>query len=365
MDSNGIQKTKDGSLSRILCCGGAFIAFLIGSGFATGQEVLQYFSSYGFKGLLGVLVVFLLFLYVGSSFISAGQKYKFKKGNQIYKYYCGNVIGTFYDYFSIAFIYMSFIVMVGGAGAAMNQQYGLPVPVGGIALGVIAGVTVIFGLGKIVDVISKIGPVIIVLTLLLGVAAIIKNPDGLRNANTILLEVDVLKASTNWLFAAFSYVGFCMLWLAGFLTSMGTESDSKRESVLGIFVGAVGFSVALAIITLGILANISELEGSMVPTLTLAESIHPILALVFSLIVIAGIYTTSVPLLWQVVARFAEEKTNKFRILTAVLAVVGIFSGLLVPFDRLVNIIYVLNGYIGIVLLLFMVAKSIKNKSIL
>lgn len=364
MESEGFKATKSGSLNRILCCGGAFIAFLIGSGFATGQEVLQYFSAYGYKGLLGVLVVFLLFLYVGSSFISAGQEHKFKNGNQIYKYYCGGAIGIFYDYFSIAFIYMSFIVMVGGAGAAVNQQYGLPVPVGGIALGVIAAVTVLLGLGKIVDVISKIGPVIILLTLLLGVAAIMRNPAGLTNTNTILSEVNVLKASSNWFFAAFSYVGFCMLWLAGFLTSMGSESDSKRESVLGIFVGAIGFSVALAIIALGILANIKDLEGSMVPTLSLAKMIHPYLALVFSLIVIAGIYTTAVPLLWQVSARFAEEKTTKFRTLTIVLAVIGIIVGLLVPFDRLVNIIYVINGYIGIILLIFMIAKSIKNKKL-
>ena len=44
MSDRGLETSKDGSLSRILCCGGAFIAFLIGSGFATGQEVLQYFS---------------------------------------------------------------------------------------------------------------------------------------------------------------------------------------------------------------------------------------------------------------------------------------------------------------------------------
>ena len=41
---------------RTITYGGAFIAFLIGSGFATGQEVIQYFSGYGYLGLLGVLV---------------------------------------------------------------------------------------------------------------------------------------------------------------------------------------------------------------------------------------------------------------------------------------------------------------------
>lgn len=235
---------------------------------------------------------------------------------------------------------------------------------GGIALGIVAGSTVIFGLSNIVDVISKIGPVIILLTLTLGILAIAKNPEGLKNANTILSEVEVLKASTNWFFAALSYVGFCMIWLAGFLASMGSTSKSKRESVLGILVGTLGFGLALAIIVLGILANVKELAGSQVPSLALAQMIHPILAIIFSAIVLAGIYTTSVPLLWQVVARFAEEKTNKFRILTISLAVVGIVIGILIPFEQLVNKVYVINGYIGIILIGFMIFKSIKNKSI-
>lgn len=350
---------------KVLTYAGAFIAFLIGSGFATGQEVLQYFSSYGYLGLLGVMVVFILFLYVGIDFVTLGQKHKFPKGSDIYKYYCGNKVGSFYDYFSIAFIYMSYIVMIGGAGATINQQYGLPTWVGGILMGILAGATVILGLGKIVDVIGKIGPVIIILTIVLGLSSIIKNPEGLVNANEILPKLNLLKASTNWFYAACSYVGFCMLWLASFMTSMGATSDSRKESVLGVTIGAVGFSVALAIITLGILANIEQIAGTKVPTLILAGNISPTLATMFSFIVIAGIYTTSVPLLWQVVARFSEEKTSRFKILTIVLAAIGVFAGLKIPFDRLVNIIYVVNGYVGIILLGFMIANTVRTRIII
>ena len=351
------------SWGRIMTYAGAFIAFLIGSGFATGQEVLQYFSSYGYMGMVGIGVVYVLFLYVGIDFITVGYKEQFHKGADIYHYYCGKIVGTFYDYFSIAFIYMSYIVMIGGAAAAMNQQYGLPNAFGGIMIGILAGTTVIFGLGKIVDVIGKIGPIIVILTLFLGISAIIMNPSGLANASIVIPKLNLIKASTNWFYAAGSYVGFCMLWLAAFMASMGAGANSKREAKLGASFGAAGFSIALLIIALGIMANIEQLAGTMVPTLVLAGNISPVLAIVFSFIVIAGIYTTSVPLLWQVVARFSEEKTTRFRILTVVLAAVGVFVGLLVPFDRLVNIIYVINGYVGIILLGFMIVKTIRTKT--
>ena len=43
-----IEKT---SPLRVLTYAGAIVAFLIGSGFATGQEILQYFTSYGYSGI--------------------------------------------------------------------------------------------------------------------------------------------------------------------------------------------------------------------------------------------------------------------------------------------------------------------------
>lgn len=349
------------SYKTITIYAGAFIAFLIGSGFATGQEIMQYFTAYGFKGILGAFVVFLLFLYVGISFITTGFDKKFHKGSEIYQYYCGPIIGRFFDYFSIAFIYMSFIVMVGGAGATLNQQYGLPIEVGGIGLGIIAAITVVLGLKGIVDVIGKIGPVITFMAIFLGLAAIIQNPGGLARASEIIPTMNLLKASSNWVFAAGSYVGFCMLWLAAFMASMGANAVSRKEASLGAIFGAVGFSAAVIIMALGLMANVEQVAGTMVPSLILAGNIHPVLATIFSLTVIAGIYTTSVPLLWSVTSRIAEEKTNKFYALTAVLAVIGVFIGLRVPFDRLVNIIYVINGYVGILLLGIMLIRSARR----
>lgn len=351
------------SMKKVIAFAGAFIAFLIGSGFATGQEIMQYFASYGYMGIAGAIVMFVLFLYVGVSFITVGQKHKFPKGSDIYTYYCGKAIGKFYDYFSVIFIYMSFVVMIAGAGATLNQQYGLPVAVGGIIMGILAGGTVIFGLGKIVDVIGKIGPVIVALSILLGLSAIIQNPEGLSNANEVIPTLELMKASTNWLFAAGSYVGFCMLWLASFMSSMGATANSKKEAALGAVFGATAFSIAVIVVALGLMANIEQVAGSMIPSLILAANIHPTIAVLFSLIVVAGIYTTAVPLLWTASSRIADEKSSKFKIVTIVLAVIGVFIGLKVPFDRLVNIIYVINGYVGILLLVLMVIKSIRNKT--
>ena len=65
---------------RVLTYAGAIVAFLIGSGFATGQEILQYFAAYGFWGILGTgILVLVLMSYVCVEFFRAGQKHQFER----------------------------------------------------------------------------------------------------------------------------------------------------------------------------------------------------------------------------------------------------------------------------------------------
>ena len=71
----------------------------------------------------------------------AGYNNRFHKGLKSSGTIAAISSGSMYDYFAIAFIFMpSFVVMIGGASAAVNQQYGLPGPVGGVAMGVLCRV---------------------------------------------------------------------------------------------------------------------------------------------------------------------------------------------------------------------------------
>src|SRR5690606_34267381 len=144
------------STMRVLTYAGAIMAFLIGSGFATGQEIMQYFAAYGFWGVFGTgLIVLALISFVSVQFLTVGQREQFDKPAQIFEYYAGKYVGKFFDYFSILFVFLSFTVMVAGAGAVFDEHYNLPTWVGGIGLTVLVALTVWFGLNSLVDVRSE------------------------------------------------------------------------------------------------------------------------------------------------------------------------------------------------------------------
>ncbi|UTM45895.1 YkvI family membrane protein [Glutamicibacter mysorens] len=351
--------TRRLSPKRVLTFAGAIIAFLIGSGFATGQEILQYFTSYGYWGIFGTgALVLALMSYVIIEFFVVGQAKKFDKPSQIFHYYCGKHLGSFFDYFSILFVFLSFAVMVAGAGAVFEEHYGLSRFIGGGALAIVVGASVWFGLRSLVDIIGKIGPLIVVIAIALGIMGIVRGSDGISAGNALLPGLDVTQASSNWVLSALSYVGFCMLWLAAFLTALGKTARCRKEAVAGGSLGAIAFSLACIIVGLGLLANITKVAGTEIPMLVLATDISPVLASGISVMILAGIYTTAVPLLWTVSSRFFADNTPRFRYSTVGLAVLGTVIGLLVPFSQMVNVVYVVNGYVGILLLVLMLVKT-------
>ncbi|MDY2882944.1 MAG: hypothetical protein SOT71_09865, partial [Romboutsia timonensis] len=54
------------NILNIMKFAGAFIAFIIGSGFATGQEIMQFFTSNGLYSLVSIIISLILFIYFGS-----------------------------------------------------------------------------------------------------------------------------------------------------------------------------------------------------------------------------------------------------------------------------------------------------------
>ena len=379
------EAKTQGSKRRVLILAGAIIAFTIGSGFATGQEIMQYYTGYG-MAFLGTVVVFaVLFLYYNFNFARDGARCQFARANDIYKVYCGNKLGTVLDYYSTAFCYMSFWVMVGGASSTLEQQYGLPHIVGGIILAIIAIVTVAAGLDKLVDAIGIVGPIIVLLVILIavitlagnagnlpeGLAALANTPEGLVTAtadNNIKLAASD-GVVPGWLMSGFSYAGFVLLWFASFTSALGMK-NRLGDLNKGIVGGTIAVCLAIVLVALSQICTINVesisnpgtyVWNADIPNLILAEKILPAFSAVFAIVVFAGIYTTAVPLLYNPVSRFAEEGTTRFRLLAIILGVAGMLVGLFLPFRVLVNVIYVINGYVGAVLLIFMVVKNVRD----
>lgn len=350
------------SIGAIIGFCGACIAFYIGAGFATMQEVMQYNASYGSQFVIVIAVSALIYVYTNFSFAGNGNRLKLTRGGDIYTAYCGKYIGKFFDAFSAFFCYMSFIVMCGGANSTMTQQWGLPNGVGAVVLTVCVIATAFFGLNGILNALGKLGPVIIVIILVISVISAV---NGAPNYQAGLEAIDtgaiqpVQVGGGKPVASGASYGGFVILWFAAFLAEIGAKNKLKEVNI-GMLLSTFFIFGAAAVCSIALISYIDVTAHADIPALVLAEQIHPIFAQIFAIIIFCGIYTTSVPLLWTGVGLVAKEGTNRYRLMTVAGGVIGCVIACFVPYKGLVNILYGLNGYLGFILVAFMLVSDVR-----
>ena len=352
---------KNVGIVRIMKYAGAFAACAIGSGFATGQEILQFFSAYGQKGIWGTIVTAILFTWCGATFMRHGYKHNLTTPKECTIFYFGNKAGAVIEAVFQIFLFGVFSIMIAGAGATMSEYFGISPMIGRIGMSILAMVTVILGLQKFTDVLGSLGPVIVICAILIGIITIFRHGTQIPMAEEVLAVASVTKVEGGWLWSALLYPAFNAVVVIFLSCCIGSTAASEKEATWGGIVGGIIFGGAIVVMNLGLLSDLSSVMSASVPTLVLAREIGPIIATLFSVIICVGIFTTIVPSLWGIVRHFAADGTKKSVFLTILFSVLGLALGL-TDFKALVNIIYPFSGYAGLILFGFMLWRSYRDK---
>lgn len=350
------------NILTILKVSGAFLAFLIGSGFATGQEGMQFFVPYGLPGIGGAFFFLLLGSYMTISLLLVGQKHGFKNNEEVFKYYTGEFIGLIFTWYTIVMIFSVYVLMLAASGSVLEEYYGTPVYIGSAIMACAVLATLYLGLHELIDVIGSVGPVLILLILCMAVLAVVQNPEGIKAGAIAASSLDMLKASDHWWLSGLLYTALQAVGLFSFLPALGATIENRKDLIYAGIIGPTIYFVTLCLVILALLSSMPEIYGKMIPMLNIAVNTMPFIAPFFVFIVLAGIFTTTAPLLWIVLVKFARDGSRQYKLLAIMLTVVGYIGGMTLPFDKLVNMIYPTVGASGIVLIVLMMTKQIRNR---
>lgn len=346
---------------------GTLVGTLIGSGFASGQEVMQFFTSYGTLGIIGSVVTTVLFAVMGAVFMNYGYKHVGASDFSSFRYFCGKYVGTFLEWFTILFCFLVGIIMISGAGATLNQYFGVPQFVGSVLMAAIAVACALLGMKRIVNVLGSIGPVAIIFLIVIAAVALAMNWDNLGNADAAIAAAGdsvvrgVGDSSSWWIVGAVMYVAYNILAGVPFISRMGTEAHSQKEAILGGVFGGLLLGLCAFVLNLAMLCTYSEVSVQQVPALEFAQMISPAVGIVFAVVLLVMIYNTIVPMLVSVANQFVTEEKDsvKHKTLIVALAVIMLVGGQL-PFSTLVNVIYPFVGYFAIAFMVIILIQYIR-----
>ncbi len=351
---------------QIISIGGAFMGFVIGSSFASGQECLQYFSGHGVWGSIGVgIIAVILYAWFSATIIEDGRNLQLTQTNKVFEFYLGKYLGTFCEWFTPIMLFFVYALMISASGSTFEEYYGFNGNIGRIIMIVASLATVLLGLKNLVKIIGYISPFLLVGIMIIGIMAIAKNPQGIQQADEVLKTIEVKNNFDNWFVSGLLYGAYTVTGVVPYLAGIGASTaTNKKNAIGGGLFGGIAFIIAVMILNFGLLANISSVYNLEIPSLFVADQVSPIFGKIFAVMLILGIYTTAVPMMFTACNKVSEdEKSIKFKVAAIVTAIVGFFGGQL-SFSTMVGIIYPISGYVGLIIFAGMIyTKYIKKRS--
>ena len=312
---------------------GAVVACLIGAGFASGQEVVQFFSVYGgLRGTLGAVLACLVLAAACAWMLGDAS------GGPVFVRWCGRPAGTLLQGAAPVFLFGVYAVMLSGAGAMLETASGLPAWVGRTFLLAATLVTVWGGLTRMTELLGRMGPLIAVFVVAAGAAALLRGP-AIPQARPALLP-----PARSWGMAALIYAGYNFYLLVPFLQGMGQTVKGRGEAVRTALTACGIFGAALLMLHGGLTLCPGTMT-SPAPAVALAADLWPQAAWAALPVLLVGVYTTAAPLLFGVSGCLGGSRKA---VLGAALA--GWVCSAL-PFDRLVGGFFPVIGWFGLAMI--------------
>lgn len=342
-------------MKKVLRIASAFIGIIVGAGFASGQEILQYFTSYGYAGTIGAIIATAIFAYMGMMLTKLGTRMKATSHKEAIYRVSGKWLGLIVDYVIIFTLFGVGVVMIAGAGSIPSQQFGLPSVLGTILMSVLVVATILMNVEKVVNVIGSITPFLIATVVLVAVYSIATMDGGLSSLDATAKAQDSVVESSflflpGWFISALNYVSFNIAVGASMSLLMGGNEDNERTSSIGGLLGGLSLGLMIVLSHLAIFSKVDIVANVDMPMLKLVDDIAPGLGVLFSIVLFGMVFNTAISMFFSLAARFTTVGTKQHKQFVFTVGAVALALSF-VGFTDLVAIFYPLIGYMGLFLI--------------
>jgi uncharacterized membrane protein YkvI len=327
--------------------GAAYIGTIIGAGFASGQEIMQFFTKYGSIGLILILLSGILFSICGYAIFFLSKHYKTYDYNSFIIKICGPKLSLIYDCIITTFLFFGASIMFSGSGALFEESLGLSRVIGIVIIAIITLLVVLKSVEGILKINSIIVPLLIsvILFVLLKTMFNSNTSDFFLNAKSIY-RGDVFKPVFSLIF----YCSYNLVLAIGVLTAFSQDISSLKTLKRGAFIGGFGLMTLSLALNICLILYMPAILKLSIPVLYISAMHGVYIKYAVLLCIWFEICTTSIANVFSLAKRIAKNRPTVYNPVSLFIVIASIPMAF-VDFKRLVSFFYPLFGALSMFLI--------------
>lgn len=278
-----------------------FQSIVIGGGYATGRELIEFFFQAGpVGGVLGLIFSGLIFGIVLSA------AFEFARIHKAYDYrtFCKKLMGRYWVAYEIAFFILLMLILsviASAAGELVNSSFEIPNIFGTMALMLLIAVLTYYGGSAIKGTLTLWSILLYAVYTIVFILTFYYMGDELASAYN---EPNLNK---DWLSSGILYSGYNLAVLPAALFAVVSHKTVKQTVGSGLIAGLLAVFPAI-LFFVALMSMYPEIESAAVPSVVLMNSLNlPILTLVFQIVIFGTFVETGAALLHSVNERIKSN----------------------------------------------------------
>lgn len=339
-------------MKKILKFTAVYIGLIIGAGFASGREVLEYFNFRSNTSICGVVLAALLFASICYIILTRASEESISN----YDTYIDSVAGYLSPavrWFMLIYMFCGLFVMFSGSGALVYSLTPLPKLAGVLLMALICFCVLTFDLKGIVAINTLLVPLMIGGIIYVSFCVAIFGDTLTFSAEQYI--------NSGALLSAICYTAYNTVTAGAVLVPLSKGADKKTICTASVLSGFVIGALIMLVWSVQRM-NFEAVWDSELPMLELAALCGKTCKRVYTAVMFMAICTTAISYGFGLMAHFSDRiKTPRQRMSFAAVICLCAIPPALYGFSNLVAQLYSVFGYIGMVWMLWIIIDRYRN----
>ena len=326
------------------------IGALVGAGFASGQEIFSFFYLYGVYGIFGIILMCILMYILIYKTLKIIYLNKIDNYNEFLKLFLKeNKANKIINIIINILLLFSFFIMVAGFGAYFEQELGINRLFGSFLFSFLCAIVFFLDIKGILKISNIVVPLLIIFIIFIGIKNILN-----------IQDIKLIRTKNNWIMSSILYTSYNLILLIPVLISLRKQISKELNIKYIAFFSSIIINI-LAILIFMLMAewNLIDLEKQEMPAIYIVRNKFFEFRNMYAFIILASIFTTAISVGIGFLQNISKNKKS-YTQYVIIMCITSLFITK-IGFSKVMNFIYPVFGYFGIMQIVLILTRKLKN----